>query len=323
MKRIFSDQFRQISILMGLLTLLIVPLASCSRPSDNTPNPNTAATAVDRSPDNAVQVGVLVIRSIEATRQQYEPILNYLSKQVGRPVVLVPLAQESQFLEVEQGTVDFIISNPLASVQMQRLYDTEFVATQSLPNTGTQFAGQIIVKSDSSINSVADLNGKKGACVSLNTAAAGCLFQMLHVQQKGLNPYLDFDSLLEVPSQNNIVLQVVNGDVDFGFVRTGQVEAMVQLGLLPDTNQVRVIEPRQDEGLVYEHTTRLYPTWAIAATSTPAPELVESVKQALLNMPPESPALEAAGIESFVPAVDYTAVDQLIEEMQLRSWDVQ
>jgi ABC-type phosphate/phosphonate transport system substrate-binding protein len=318
-------RFWQISLLLGTAITLTMPLASCSNSPENETSGSDAAAEIttNRNSDNTVQVGVLVIRDIESTRQQYEPILNYLSEQIGRPFLLVPLAQESQFLEVEQGKVDFLISNPLASVQVQRLYDTELIATQSLPDTGTEFAGQIIVRSDSDINNVTDLAGKKGACVSLETAAGGCLFQVLHVQQSGVNPFLDFDSLMEVPSQNDIVLKVVNGDIDFGFIRTGQLESMVAKNLLSDAEQVRVLDPKQDEGFIYTHTTRLYPTWPVSATGNASPELVESVKQALLNMPADSPALTAAGIESFVPAVDYTAIDQLVEELRLRSWDTQ
>ncbi|MEM6256627.1 MAG: phosphate/phosphite/phosphonate ABC transporter substrate-binding protein [Cyanobacteria bacterium P01_D01_bin.156] len=322
MKTLSTRRFHQIAILMGLFTVLMVPLASCSS-NNNASDSASASDAADRGPDDAVQVGVLVIRDIEFAREQYGPILDYLSEQVGRPFVLVPVAQESQFLEVEGGRLDFIISNPLASVQMRRLYGTELIVTQSQPNTGTQLAGQIIVKSDSDISSIQDLKGRNGACVSLETAAAGCLFQTLHVQQNDVNPFLDFGSLLEISSQNNIVLSVINGEIDFGFVRTGQIETMVNSGLLADASQVRVLEPKQEDGFIYEHTTRLYPTWPVAATGSAPPALVESVKQALLNMPPDSPALEAANLESFVSAADYAAVDQLISELQLRSWDAQ
>jgi hypothetical protein len=61
----------------------------------------------------------------------------------------------------------------------------------------------------------------------------------------------------------------------------------------------------------------------VAAVSSTPPALVESVKQALLEIPPDNPALQTAGLESFVPAVEYASIDQLIEELQLRSWDVQ
>ena len=324
-KNLFSlHRFRQISIVIGTATILATPLVGCSSPENKAlDSDSTAENTANRRSDDTVQVGVLVIRDIESTRQQYEPVLNYLSEQIGRPFLLVPLAQESQFLEVEQGRVDFLISNPLASVQIQRLYNTELIATQSLPDTGTEFAGQIIVRSDSKINSIADLAGKKGACVSLETAAGGCLFQILYVQQNGVNPFLDFESLTEIPSQNDIVLKVVNGDIDFGFIRTGQLETMVANNLLTEVDQVRILNPKQDGGFIYKHTTRLYPTWPVSATSNASPELVESVRQTLLDMPADSPALTAAGIESFVPAVDYTAISQLVDELKLLSWDTQ
>ncbi|MGJ3250799.1 MAG: phosphate/phosphite/phosphonate ABC transporter substrate-binding protein [Elainellaceae cyanobacterium] len=320
MKRVSHYLFNRISVLIGLCILLVIP-AACSSNSSSTGSANASADApTDQNSDNTVQVGVLVIRDIETSRQQYEPLVKFLSEKTGRSFILVPLTQESQFLEVEQGRIDFVISNPLAAVQIQRLYDTEFVATQSLPESGAEFGGQIVVRSDSNITSLNDLRGRKGACVSLETAAAGCLFQILHLQQKGINPFLSFDSLREIPSQNDIVQSVLNGTIDFGFIRTGQIESMVNSGLISNVDELRVLEAQQDN-FQYEHTTRLYPTWPIAATASAQPQLVEAVKQALLEMPPDTPALEAAGVEKFVPAADYAAVDQLIEELQLRSWD--
>ena len=316
-----SFSIRQLSIAIGILTALALPLASCSSTNGGS-DPGSASNSTTDVPENAVQVGVLVNQDIEFARQRYGGIVEHLSEQIGRPFVLVPLAYESQFLEVERGTVDFIISNPLASVQMRRLYSTELIATQALPGTGTEFSGLIIVKSDSNIRQVPDLKGKKGACVSLETGAGGCLFQILYTQEKGLDPYLDFASLQEIPSQNNIVLAVINGDVDFGFIRTGQLEGMVESGLISDINQVRVLDPRND-GFVYEHTTPLYPTWAVSATSSAQPAIVETVTQALLDLTPDSPALTDANIEGFVAAVDYTQIDQLIEELRLKSWDAQ
>ncbi len=321
MKRCSDYRVLRLPLLMSLFIALIAPLVACSSsPSTSGSADASVDTPARQNSSDTVQVGVLVIRDIESTRQRYEPLINYLSDRLGRPVILVPLTQNSQFFEVEQGNIDFVISNPLASVQIQRLYDTQFLATESFPETGTEFSGLIIVKSDSSIQTLADLNGKNGACVSLETAAAGCLFQMYHLQEKGINPFLSFSSLAEIPSQNAIVRGVLDGSIDFGFVASGQLDEMVSQGLLPNTDGIRVLEPVQD-GFADEHTTQLYPTWPFAATSSASPQLVETVKQALLEIPTDSPALTAIGIEQYVPAVDYEIYNGLIEELQLRSWD--
>ena len=94
--------------------------------------------------DDIIQVGVLAIRSASAANAQYGGLIAYLEEELGQPVRLVPVTQEEQFQFVENGKLDFTINNPLAGVQIQRLYDTKFLATLSRPNTGTQFSALII-----------------------------------------------------------------------------------------------------------------------------------------------------------------------------------
>lgn len=310
MKSFAMRHLKQVSTYLGLLVTLGMPLASCSSPGNNS-----------GAADNAVQVGVLVIRDIESARQRYGPILEHVSSQIGRPVTLVPLTQQSQFIEVERGTVDFVISNPLASQQLSRLYDTEILTTQSQPGTGSSLGGIIIVRSDSAIGQVQDLRDKQGACVSLETAAGGCLFQMQHLQESGINPYLDLAGITEVPSQNDIVRGVIDGQYEFGFVRTGQLENMVNRGLITDAAQVKVLSPQQDSNFALDHTTRLYPSWGVAATSDTASELSTAVEQALLGLTPDSPALAETGLDGFVDAADYAPIDQIITGFKLASWD--
>jgi phosphate/phosphite/phosphonate ABC transporter binding protein len=252
--------------------------------------------------------------------ERYRPLLNYLEAEIGRPFELVPVTQASQFTEVEAGNLDFTTNNPLAAVQIQRLYDTEFLVTHSYPQTGTQFSGLIVVKQNSDIQTVEDLAGKKVACVNFETAAAGCIFQINYLLEKGIDPFQDFAEFTENKSQDNIVLAVLNGTIDGGFIRTGQLEKMVNQGLLKNLDEVRILNPVKDD-FYYTHTTPLYPEWPIAATSNTDPELVAAVQEALLNIPPDHPALKAARIEGFVSAVDYEPLDQLIENLKLKSWD--
>ena len=277
---------------------------------------HTASSETERP----VRFGILAIDSAVSVNERYSPLLSYLSEEIGRPVELVILSQETQFTQVEEGAVDFSMNNPLAAVQIQRLYDTDFFLTLSRPKTGTEFSGLIIVDSNSDITSVEDLKNKRAACVDFETAAAGCIFQTYHLLQQNFDAHQEFGSFIENKSQDNIVLSVLNGTIDVGFIRTGQLEKMVNKGLLTSLDEVRIIDPANDNFL-YPHTTALYPEWPVAALSTTDSQLKEQVKTALLELSTDHPAMTALRAASFSDAVDYAPIHELIETLQLKSWD--
>ena len=267
-----------------------------------------------------IKLGVLSIDSAVSVNERYGPLMRYLSEVVNRPFEIVIASQESQFTQVKEGKVDFITHNPLAAVQIQRLYNTEFLVTHVRPKTGSEFSGLIVVDRDSDIYELEDLKGKRGACVAFQSGAAGCTFQIYHLQQYDIDPYTDFESFVENKSQDNIVLAVLNDRVDVGFIRTGQLEKMVDKGLISSLDEVRILD-LQDDDFFYPHTTDLYPEWPVAALPATDPELVEQVRAALLAIPDDHPALKALRAEGFVEAVDYSKLDALIEALKLKSWD--
>ena len=302
--------------------LLLLSLTACKNLQDNTVTyeNNILTESNDKVVEKPVRIGILSIDSAVSVNERYRPLLDYLEQTLDRAFELVILSQGSQFTEVEAGNLDFITSNPLAAVQLRRLYDTEFLVTNSRPKTGTLFSALIVVKQASDIKTIEDLRGKKVACVDFETAAAGCVFQIYHLQQQGIDPFQDFAQFIENKSQDNIVLAVLNGTIDVGFIRTGQLERMVEKGLINRTDELRIID-RADDNFPYTHTTSLYPEWPIAALKNTEPELVRDVKEALLNIPPKHPALSAAKIESFAPVEDYEQLNRLIEDLKLKSWD--
>lgn len=310
-----------IAFAVGLLIFLTLKLGGCagSQP-EIAPTEIPRAIAPQAITDNANRVSILGIRSALAVKAQYYPLITYLSETTARPFVLVPHTLAKQFSEVEQGNVQFVFSNPLASVQMRRLYGIDFLATLKRLNTGTQFGGAIIVRSDSPIQNIQDLRGKKVVCVAFQTAAGGCNFQIYHLQQKGIDPYADFGSFHEVRSQDNIVLSVLNDTFDAGFIRTGQLEKMLADGSLISLDEIRILDLAESD-FYYPHTTRLYPEWPFAALPGTDPESIAAVKDALLELSSDSPVMLARGIEGFVAPVDYRPIDELIEELKLKSSD--
>ncbi len=317
-------QFYQTSIkFLGVCFLLLGCQTQTTQiKSPSSPTPTVTSTQSPSVSGEPVRFAILSIDSAVSVNERYRPLLDYLEQQINRPFELVPVTQASQFTEIEQGQLDFTTNNPLAAVQIQRLYNTQFLVTHSRPKTGTQFSGLIIVKQDSIIKTIDDLKGKKIACVNFQTAAAGCVFQIDYLLKQEIDPFQAFSSFIENKSQDNIVLAVLNGTIDAGFIRTGQLEKMRDKGLIKSLDEVRILNPVNDN-FYYQHTTALYPEWPIAAIQQTDPALVTAVQDALLTIPPDHPALKAVKIEAFVPAVNYNQLDQLIENLKLKSWDAQ
>lgn len=312
-------------LVMGLMFATTISactstVSEITQPNSHTEELGSNASAIQSEP--TIRLGILWIDSATSVHDRYGPLADYLTETIGHPVELVALNQDSQFTEVEKGNLDFVANNPLAAVQIQRLYNTEFFTTLERPNTGTQFSGLIITRSDSKVKTLSDLKGKTAACVDFETAAAGCLFQIYHLLENDIDPFQDFASFVENRSQDSIVLAVLNGTIDVGFIRTGQLEKMIRSGLIQNSDELKVIEPQNDD-FFFTHTTALYPEWPIAALSNTDPALTEQFENALLQIPDAHPALEAANLKGFLPPEDYGEIHNLIETLQLKSWNAQ
>ncbi len=79
----------------------------------------------------------------------------------------------------------------------------------------TTYTGQIIVRADSGITSLADLKGKVMCWVDPNSTS-GYIIPRITLKANGIDPDKDFSKTVEAGSHNNVVTQVYNGDCDAG-----------------------------------------------------------------------------------------------------------
>lgn len=79
----------------------------------------------------------------------------------------------------------------------------------------TSYKGQIVVRSDSGIETLADLKGKVMCWVDPNSTS-GYVIPMIMLEANGIDTKADFAKTIEAGSHNNVITQVYSGDCDAG-----------------------------------------------------------------------------------------------------------
>jgi len=104
------------------------------------------------------------------------------------------------------NTFNYVLANEQYGVDVA-------LATQRFGSTS--YRGQIVVRADSGIETLADLKGKVMCWVDPNSTS-GYIIPRIHLMANGVNPDSDFAQTVEAGSHNNVVVQVYNGDCDAG-----------------------------------------------------------------------------------------------------------
>ena len=271
-----------------------------------------------------IYLGVLANRGVDQAYEDWNPTAEYLTSQLpGYRFTLIPLSLTEMGIKVEQGKIDFLLTNSSSYVEMEMLYGASRILTLEKTHSGvnfTTFGGVIFCRSDrKDIKEFADLAGK-----SFMGADPGSFggFQAAwrELLKHGINPYKDF-SRLEFSNfpQDSVVYAVRDGKVDAGTVRTEILELMAGEGKI-DLKYFRILNPLQTPGFPLAHSTGLYPEWPLAKVRQTPEELARKVAVALLNMPTNSPAARAANIAGWTIPLDYQPVHQCLRELRINPY---
>jgi phosphonate transport system substrate-binding protein len=159
------------------------------------------------------------------------------------------------------GVIEALASNP-PKAHMASLATFAYVmaaeqgvaqaALISVRNGSPTYNGQIMVKADSPIRSVADLAGKTFARPD-PLSTSGWIIPMLTIRAAGVNPDTDLARIVDAGSHDAVVAAVYNGDVAAG---ASYVDARTRIeGQYPDVmEKVRVLavsEPIPNDGVQF------------------------------------------------------------------------
>ena len=271
-----------------LVACLIVGMSACSSSS------KSDDSSSDTSEKTSLTVQFVPTNNDGSMDAKCKPFAEYLSKALGVDVTVTVATDYSTIVEaMASGKVDIGIMPPAAYVQARSQGAAKAVLSSSLvdydeneqPISGSSansFKGEVLVKADSDMTSLADLKGKTIATLSANSAS-GYIYPVAEMKDLGIDPTSDCTivTVNDIPSEITAVLE---GQADAAFVFEG---ARYVFASKFENNDLFA-----DLKVLYL-TEGDIPNDAIAVLPSMSKEMQEKVKEVFLNMPNDDEGKEA------------------------------
>jgi len=207
-----------------LYIFLAITLTGCPADTSDTPNgepePAPVLVPIDWpadaiAPDEPVRVAFVPsveAGTIETRLGQFEEALSTL---IGHPVEAdVVLSYSACIEQMAAGHFDLAMLPPFAYVLAHERYDFRVVLKVVRKGKAT-YRGEIIVRTDSGIETLEDLRGKTFAFTDA-TSASGHLYPKTFLISIGINPDVDFEDYMFKGDHPAVVQSVFQGQVDAG-----------------------------------------------------------------------------------------------------------
>ena len=175
-----------------------------------------AAGAVAGAPVPLV-LGVQPYLPAEEVVRRFTPLAEALAHEVGRPVVVrVGVSYAENIAAIGGDSVDIAYMGPASYVTMVSRYGTKPLLARQVINGDPMLHGEIIVRQDSAIRSLADLKGKRFAFGDPDSTGSHVVPAAM-LREAGV-PESALGQGAFLHAYRNVALAVLAGDFDAGAV---------------------------------------------------------------------------------------------------------
>lgn len=277
---------------------------------------------------DVLRIGVLANRGIERARQEWQPTADYLSREL-KPVrfVIVPLGFAELLPAVMQRDVDYLVANSAYYAQLEHAGLGRAIATRVTPGdllSGGKYGGIIFTRADrADLKSLSDLRGKSFSAVSESSFGGWQVAWRELVSEANIQPG-DLGRLVFAGTHDQVVFDVLRGAADAGTIRSSHMERMASEGRV-SMDSFKILHDTRNAlypDYPYWLSTRLYPEWPFAALSAATQaEMNRRIAIALISMPADSLAAEAAGITGWSIPQSYDIIHDLLRDLGMPPYD--
>lgn len=149
---------------------------------------------------------------------RFTPLAEYLSKKMGRPVILgIAKDYQTHIDKAGKDELDIAFMGPATYVKMVELYGNKPLLARLEINGKPTFKGMIIIKKESSLRSLTDLKGKRFAFGDTESTM-GHFVPRFILLNAGVR-VKDLASHIFLSNHNDIALGVLMGDYEAGAVK--------------------------------------------------------------------------------------------------------
>ncbi len=194
------------------------------------------------SGDEPLRVGLIPNENPEEVEAQYQPLEDYLKKELGREVELsVPTTYNAVVEAMVAGELDLAYFGGLTYVQARQRADVHPLFTEVNPRTGTtKYRSVIIVPADSNVQKVEDLRGEDFAFGSVSSTS-GSLYPSIMLNQAGIDYRTDLGEVIYTGGHDTTAQAVAHGRVAAGGLEDRILYDLEEEGII-EKSKVRVIE---------------------------------------------------------------------------------
>ncbi|MCX7838507.1 MAG: phosphate/phosphite/phosphonate ABC transporter substrate-binding protein [Anaerolineae bacterium] len=296
---------------LGVVALALMACDASPRRLDFRFSDVDAASAMVYSPNEAqpLRVAVAAVISPKGNVESYSDLLDYIGRKMHRPVHLIQRQTYAEVNElIHKGEVDLGFVCTSAYIAGQRDFGMELLVAPQV-NGETVYYSLLIVPSDSSARSMADLRGKVFAFTD-PMSLTGRVYPTALVKTLGESPETFFGRVFFTYSHDNAIKAVANKVADGANVDSLVYEFFVARD--PTIAQrTRVI-----------HRSAAFGIPPVVVNPKLSPQLKEALRELLLQMHTDQVGqtlLQGLMIERFVPVSDriYDSARALVNQVNL------
>ena len=247
-------------------------------------------STVSGAADEKITICVHPYSSATKLYEAFTPLAQYLAGKIEQPVdIHISTDYQSHIDSMGKGKYGIGYLGPASYIKMVEMYGKKRLLARQAINGEPVFRGKIIVRKDSSINTLADLVGKRFAFGDPNSTMSHLVprYMLLKAGVKDT----DLAEIKFLGNHTNVALGVLAGEFDAGAVKEA------------------TFYKYENRGLRTLATTPALSEHLFVASDQLSDELVEKIRQALLEAHQTKQGLDAlnaikSGISALVPAQD-------------------